>query len=307
MRDSIEQPEAPLIDPALLQSQLERYAVRYPGAFQILRVGGVDPKHTSVIKNPYLPGAPDDHEDFSNVGRHCVAIANFAEKLALKLDLDSSIVDITTQRALVHDANKRYEVMRKKAARQGALSADAVYTHEAYEAIRELLSDSGIPRELLDYLACAGKETGHTSLKDFLVLLPGRTAVGLNEDRTLAEKIVHIADDMTYSRLPHRGEDVKWEQTSYVPCDERMRLSDFPRRYPNLYIGGLGFDPNDGSLQETTDIGINGEYVSSLFYFDMYAYWQAMTARMICRELQKTIDPANRQDPELFICDIVRD
>ena len=86
------------VDPLLLEHKTAEYQERFSQAMKILEVGGIHPKHNDAIKNPYLPdNSPEDTEDFSNVGRHCIAVATIAEKFHPS----------ATERALVHDANKR--------------------------------------------------------------------------------------------------------------------------------------------------------------------------------------------------------
>jgi len=274
------------VDKSLLQQKLHEYEQRFPEAMRILEVGGVHPSREVILKNPYLPGQPEDVESFTNIGRHCVAVAHLAEKL------DPTAVE----RALVHDANKRYEVMRKKAQKSGALNCADVYSGQAYEAIREKLKGENIHPELLDYLAAAGKETGHNSLMSFLQI-DSQGAIFLNPKRTNAEKVVHIADDMTSSTLPKDGSE---EQTYYVTCEERMALSDFPNRYAFLFIEGFGFD---ASGKAVTIRDINSDDAKKLRQMKSYADWQVIVAKMIATDLQKALAPDNKQDPELFLCD----
>ena len=187
--------------------------------------------------------------------------------------------------------------MRKKAAKAGKLDGADVYSGQAYEAIIEKLKDAGIEPNLLLYLASAGKETGHNSLKDFVSLDDDRNVI-LNPERSDAEKAVHIADDMTHSSFPKEG---KQEKTFFVTCNERMELSDFPKRYPFLYIEGFGFD-KEGNTQIVRDI--QSDEAANLSQVKTYAEWQVIVAKMIAKDIQQRKDPENKQDPELYLCDI---
>jgi len=83
----------------------------------ILSICGVSPFGASEMINPYLQEM--DREDFSNVGRHCVGVAYAAEKIADILLQHGLIIDKERDTiiigALLHDGDKRLEVMRKKA------------------------------------------------------------------------------------------------------------------------------------------------------------------------------------------------
>lgn len=74
--------------------------------------------------------------------------------------------EFVSSRALVHDANKRLEIMRRNAVREGI--TEEAYTPKAYATIKPILQASGVNPELVDYMVSAGKETGHLSMRDFL-------------------------------------------------------------------------------------------------------------------------------------------
>lgn len=90
-----------------------RFQEKYPNAMNILDITGVSPFGSRKMINPYTNEA--DIEDFSNVGRHCVAVAYAASKIADALGVDSNLRDEIIQSAILHDGDKRLEVMRKKA------------------------------------------------------------------------------------------------------------------------------------------------------------------------------------------------
>ena len=77
------------------------------------------------MENPYT--GEIDSEDFANIGRHCMAVASTAEKIANHLLSQGAIAqdqmaDIIKS-ALLHDGDKRLEVMRKKASKAGIKDA----------------------------------------------------------------------------------------------------------------------------------------------------------------------------------------
>jgi len=80
-----------------------------------------------------------------------------------------------------------------------------------------------------------------------------------------------------------------------------MIVSEFSTKYPWMWKEGLAFD-NNGNLVTVKDIATDK---SDLRYLRSYAYWQPFVANEICREIQATIDPTNKQKPEYFIKDLI--
>lgn len=276
-------------------NRLTEFSERFPFAMQILRIGGVQPTEDARMDNPYT-GKP--HEgSFTNIGEHCLAVASLAQILAFRLQergaLSTEEAELVTSRALVHDSNKRIEIMRRNAVREGVI--DDAYSPKAYDTIRLVLQSQGIDQELVDYIARAGKETGHLSIRDFLILSDGRPS--LVPDR-FTEKIIHLADDMTSTSIPLPGER---PLTVYLTPWERMVASDFPNRYPFLWREGLAFD-TQGAITVVPDIA---QAESNLSYVRSYAYWQPYVSNEICREIQSIVDPESKQRPEYFVKDLV--
>lgn len=276
-------------------SRLEEFSAKFPFAMQILRIGGVHPTEDTPMDNPYT-GKPHI-ESFTNIGEHCLAVASAANTIATKLHekgaLAQSDVQLITSRALVHDANKRIEIMRRNAVREGAIQ-DA-YSPKAYETIRPILLAQGTDPGLVEYMARAGAETSHLSFGDFLqlqdntpCLVPGK----------MVDKIIHLADDMTSTSIPLPGER---PETFYLTPWERMVASDFPNRYPFAWKEGLGLDES-GNVVTTSDISAPE---SNLIFVRSYAYWQPFISNAICGEIQGIIDPKSQQKPEYFVKDLV--
>ncbi|MBI2018923.1 hypothetical protein HYS96_04450 [Candidatus Daviesbacteria bacterium] len=272
-------------------TRLTEFTEGFPFAIQILRIGGVHPTEDARIDNPYT-GKPHD-ESFTNIGEHCLAVASLANTLAFRLYekgvLSMEEAGLVTSRALVHDANKRIEIMRRNAVREGAVRE--AYTPQAYETIRPILTAQGIDPELVNYMAGAGKETAHLSIGDFLTLSDGIPSLVPNK---MAEKIIHLADDMTSTSIPLSG---KRPLTVYLTTWERMIASEFPTRYPFLWKEGLAFDPK-GDVTPIQDITM---VTPNLRWPRNYAYWQPVVSNAICREIQAIIDPGNQQRPEYFV------
>lgn len=276
-------------------TRLAEFTEKYPFAMQILRIGGVHPTEDAKMDNPYT-GKPHD-ESFTNIGEHCLAVASLANTVAIRLYQSGVIsaedVDMATSRGLVHDANKRLEIMRRNAVREGVIQ-DA-YSPLAYDTIRPILIARGVDQEFVDYVAKAGKETSHLSIKDFLTLSDGIPTLTAGR---MVDKIIHLADDMTSTSIPQAGERAL---TFYLTPWERMIASDFADRYPYLWKEGLGFDQT-GEVAVINDLQ---KAEPSLRYVRSYAYYQPWLSNEICREIQQRINPRNTQRPEYFVKDLV--
>jgi len=276
-------------------SRLLEFEKRFPLAMRILHIGGVHPTEDSKMDNPYT-GRPD-HESFTNIGEHCLAVASLTYTLALRLHqngvLSPEDVDRATSRALVHDANKRLEIMRRNAVREGII--EDAYSPQAYETIRPILLAQEVDLDMVNYMVQAGSETSHLSISSFLTLDDGIPA--LTSGR-LVDKIIHLADDMTSTSIPQPGEK---PMTVYLTPWERMVASEFPNRYPFLWTEGLAFDM-DGKVITVQDIGTADR---GLRWIRPYAYWQPFVSNEICREIQGILDPGNKQKPAYFVKNLV--
>lgn len=257
---------------------------KYPEAMNILDITGVSPFGSREMMNPYTGEA--DLEDFSNVGRHCVAVAYAAQKMADALWVSEEQKDEIIKSAILHDGDKRIEVMRKKA-KKAWVEID-VYWEEWYKTIETIFSDKGLDSGVFSTIQSMGGMTGHNSLKKFLIMKDGK--IQLNPERTLTEMIVHIADDMTYSSS---GED--GETTQYVSFEKRAELSKFAEKYGFLWQEGFGVSEENG-IQEIKDVAQNWGDAVKHFYD-----WQNVVFDMICDHIQKQIDPMNFENSVEFV------
>lgn len=287
----------------------ERFEEKYPVAFSILEIGGVHPDKNEPMVNPYLcdpklnePGCLDN-EDFRNIGEHCVSVAICADKIARYLikkgAIDENVRAEVIGRALIHDANKRFEIFRRKAREKG-LPVE-VYNKRAYDTMYEKVIENGleINKSLAEYLKNAGKETGHSSLTDF-VTLDENGEIALKRDLTIEEIIVHLSDDMTASPLPDK---TKNSEIKFVTTEERMELGNFPNRYGFLYKEGFGFDKNNNPI--IVKDAFEPQKTSDLKSLKTYAEWQRIIAAKICKQLQGMMGHKNQDDPEEFIKNLV--
>lgn len=284
--------EARPFDPLNL---IAEFTERFPFAIQILRIGGVHPTEDARMDNPYT-GKPHE-ESFTNVGEHCLAVASAANVIATRLYQEGAMsgeeVELATTHALVHGANKRLEVMRRNAVREGAI--DDAYSPKAYETIRPILLTQGVSPELTEYMVRVGAETDSQSIKDFLMLQDGIPSLVPGR---LVDKIIHLSDDMTSTSIPLPGER---PLTFFLTPWERMVASEFPTRYPFMWKEGFAFD-SEGNPVVLQDVA-GAE--PSLRWVRNYAFWQPFTSNEICREIQAIVDPKSKLRPEYFVKDLV--
>lgn len=268
---------------------------RFPMQMAILRLGGVYPREQNEgTVNPYTGEL--DTEYFGNIGEHCLAVAICAETIADKvLGKDHPQKRSIVARALVHDSTKRFEIIRRKAVRAGAI--DDAYSPKAYDTIKPLLEEKGIAPNIIEYMANAGSETGHNSFVDFVQVRDGTPT--LKTENNLAEMIVHHADDMTYTPIFSEGETA---DTYFLTAQERMEASNFPERYPFLYKEGFGFDEK-GKPVFVKDIS---QEHSGISHVKTYAEWQVWIASEISRHLVSLMSPQTPvADAQLYIKQLV--
>lgn len=283
----------------------EKFKNEHASAMEVLTLGGVNPDHQEPTVNPYIEGEVDT-ENFGNIGEHCIDVGVCADKIATALEknkhLDTAEKHSTVHRALIHDANKKFEVMRRKAQKSG--QPVEVYSKSAYDTMYGLLANEGHSGPELEYIKTAGKESGHSSLVNF-IKSDSSGKISLRQNVTFAEMIVHLADDMVASPLKDlkTGELItKNSSTKFVTAAERIDLSNFKNRYPFLYIEGIAFDENGDAIDVKSEASANEKNLTG---FQSYANWQVEVARLICVKLKELIDPNKGQNPDEFIKDLV--
>ena len=284
-----------LAKPVDFHKALPDFESRFPMEMAILKLGGVYPREQNEgTVNPYTGEL--DTEYFGNIGEHSLAVALCAEIIT-----DNVLGETHPQkrnivaRALIHDSTKRFEIMRRKAVKAGAI--DDAYSYKAYDTIKPLLEERGMAPDIIAYMAIAGSETGHNSFVDFVAMRDG--APTLKTEGNLAEMIVHHADDMTYTPIVKAGEAA---DTYFLTAPERMEASNFPERYPFLYKEGFGFD-EAGSPVFIKDISQDHAGVS---HVKTYADWQVWIAAKIADHLVNLMSPKNPvEDAQLYIKQLV--
>jgi len=201
----------------------------FPEAFNLLRLGGVHPEIKDPFFNPY--SGQLDQRDFSNVGEHSIAVAFAANRLSKALSLPASQIQLITERALLHDAAKRFEVFRREA--KGHLKFTP-----GEETARELES-LGVDRNFTSKVKDFGTETGGETIGEFLEINSGAELVV--KPALLSQKIVRLADNMTSTDIPAAGEAAR---TIFVTLAERAVASEFSSRYKILFTSGLAAKPD---------------------------------------------------------------
>lgn len=282
----------PELKPVPIAQETSRYESRFPLEMALLRIGGVYPRSEEPLFNPYTEQKEADY--FGNIGEHCVAVARCAEVMATSVFGENTPqAALATRRALVHDANKGFEIMRKTAVRNGVIN-DA-YSPSAYETIRPLLEQQGVAPDTIQYMAHAGAETGHNSFKDFVKLSQDGTPSLKTDD--VDAMIVHLADDMTFTPIVAAGESA---DTYYLTAAERQAASDFPNRYPFLYKEGFGFDAQENVVM-VKDVATP----SDLKNVKTYAEWQLWIAKEMAAHLVSRITNEPVENPEVFLKNLV--
>ena len=281
------------------QEILEDFEARFPRVFETFTRVGIHPTKSFPILNPYTETL--ETEDFTNIGEHCIAVGYAASKLVVALAqtdfMQEEEAERIIERALVHDLNKPYEIMRRKF--MGGDATEQIYTPTAYEKLRPLLFETGVSHDTASYLMAAGQETGHNSLKDFIALGEGGI-VGTIPGR-LAEKVVHLADNMTFTSTPRAAHQKP--VTAFLTPKDRIFASGFIEKYPWMWSKGLGVN-DSGSVKEISDVS---SLPKDLTLLGNYAELQVLVSRALAREFQLYLEPTSTEDPALFILNLIRD
>lgn len=214
----------------------------FPEELEILHAVGVAPG-SGVRKfiDPFNGG--DKTEDWSNVGSHCLAVAWCAAAVtaghAQLGKIDKQIRRAAIKRALLHDALKPYEIFLCHAFNDGKIPLDDYYSPEIYHRLHDTLRRSGVEEKWIKTLVDDfGKENDvRTCFNNLLVIDstgPARIEPGLTPG-----KVVHFADNMTYSPVPERGNT---GIAFFMTAAERFVAAENARRYPWAQHAGAGID-----------------------------------------------------------------
>jgi len=224
----------PSFDPAPFAA---RYFELYPSAFELLRAGGVHPFDSQDFPNPYDGGT--DRRDFRNVGWHSLAVGIFADRIGRHLVEKGRLMEAEhyqlVERALIHDACKRIEVLRREKL--------GTSLPERGAQIRAELDRIGIKTDMADQLAFSGLECRWEALPQFLLAeFPDRLSIAPGK---ILAKTVMLCDLMTSTGFPDEQGRCSTYFLSYL---ERCAASSLLERYPALRTTRLCLLP-DGRMR----------------------------------------------------------
>lgn len=274
------------------QPWIEKFTAQYPTAMEILKLGGVHPDQSQnpSLTNPYT-NTPHTG-DYSNIGRHCIAVAACFEAIAKPLVDNQAISQAEfengIQRALIHDATKRFETMRRDYLKTNSGNS---YSSQAYEEVIKKIGPTISSPELLEYLTHAGVETGHNSLPNFLVNNDSRL---LLIEGSLVQKVIHLSDDMTASSIPFPGSP---EKTYFVTPELKMLITGYVYKYPWMWTQGFGFSSDKVQVVDNLV-----SHQNELEHCYSYAKYQPLVSNAIAAEIVTlTNSPIFTGNPEDII------
>lgn len=278
-------------------SRLPEFEKRYPDSFTLLRLGGIHPTDPMIdLTSPYT--GIIQARDFRNIGEHCVAVACCYDIIASALKkagvISDSEHDQGIHMAIGHDWSKRYEIMGGDARKAGIDVGP--YTEKFYQSVADQLIALGTPPYLVEYARVSGRETGHLSFKNFLILEDGIPTI---RPEMWLDKLVHLADDMTATSIPLEGQRA---QTCFLTIEERMIARDFRRVYPWLWKEGVGYDQASTRFVDVADVT---EPRPGLEHPASFAFYQVFIANAICREIKQILEPRSDLPAPQFVKNLV--
>ena len=185
---------------------------RYPDAYQLMKRVGVHPDSgIQEFLNPISGKVV--REDFSNIGNHLSCVGLVADSLCSALveagALSPAQHHCITERALMHDAAKPYQIFLIRAIRDGSLSQEDFYSPKIdlyYErCIEHLIANGLAEREARLVFFDYGSETGSEPerMKDFIEA--DSNGLKWSCPASLEAQLVHLSDDMVGSTKPSPG------------------------------------------------------------------------------------------------------
>lgn len=262
---------------------VNEYEKKFPDEMRVLRIGGVHPE-LNIFLDPNTARFND--KPFENIGWHGMVVAEVGRQLAYLLTLSETEQDEITKLALLHNAAKRFEVLRRRNEGGEGIFTDRVvaglFLASEIDSHQRLTTEGLFPNDQLSFLKTAvlGTRTGHSSLANFVKIdEEDKVSLGGPHGDSLVNQIVFLADSMVYTD--------KIIGRSYVlPTVERMHLSRQDR--PSfLYKIGFGFD-KQGIPDLTSDVEARIFFAPPLRRYDAYANWQLSIANAISRWVVET-------------------
>lgn len=283
-------------DPYLYRGYFEE---NYPKALALIKLGGIYPNKAGIspdMEDPY--NQTMQKGNYTNIGEHVISAGFCFQAVAkplLEVDfLTEEEFDQGTEGALIHDASKRWELMRRDYARKNP--GYEPYSDEAYKTVHEILVSKGVEEDLIKRMVESGKESGAQSFRRFIEITDENEI--LLKSRRMVDKILHLADDMTATTNPEEGSE---PATAFLTPLERMIASNFKTRYKYMWVDGLAFDEQSVFVDNLKDVS----NYPNLRRADTYAFYQSLISNAICRQIQTLLSSDSCELPEYYVKNLV--
>ncbi len=251
---------------------------KYPQAFDVLNKCWVSPYvWISELYNPYLDEFQAD--DFSNIWRHCVLSWFIAEKIT-NLLLDKKIIDINLKDkiviwAILHDTNKRYEIMRRKASWN--IANHKIFSNNSYDETLYFIKNTWVWDKFIELISDVSKITSHKIVEKFLKYQ--NWEVIFNNEFSLFEYIINLADNMSANYFEN------WIEINHiVDYENRVNSSDFKNRNWFIWKEWVVFFEN--WYETLIDISQNTKDWIVISYYE----WQKIFIEQIVNQILEFID-----------------
>ncbi len=244
-------------------------------------------------------GGETRREDWSNVGLHCAAVAWCAAALTIELQrrgkFSRQTRRETIRRALFHDALKPYEVFLSRAHAAGMVSKESYYSPAVFRCLEPVLAANGIAA---GWIALLINDFGSES--DDRICFKALLELGSDNSPRLSGhldpwKLVHLADNMTYSTPPGRGDPAL---AYYLRTEDRIATA---MSYLKGACKHAGLGISAGELIHIDEISEPPAGIAPLkSYMELRIWASHEISTLICRELD-----ADTRDPDRYLRDLV--
>ena len=292
---------APQID-ARAASQARSFEKRFPRAFKLLERCWSGP----FPQGPFDEAArmnPFDKRrvvegSFNNIGRHCIWVAFFADVVCeecveaglLSNEQQAAIVE----EALLHDATKFLEILRRQAS---IPFLEIEYAVLATEDRQILTSDPfHLTVEEAGKLIEVGAYTG--GIEGFRRFLGADLDGVVFLEGDLEKRIVRLADDMTLSTALSAGFP---EATLFMPASRKNYFNAL-KYVRELYLTGLAVRVSDRRL---VALELARGVPNGLVLLGSLAWLQDLIAQDTCRLLARALQPSGESEPSQYVVDLV--
>jgi len=209
---------------------------KYSSDFAVGNHSAFKPHHkeggTLSKKEVETTGSSGKKESWRNVSEHCLVAGIFADIIAEEVGLSGDERKRVVQAAIMHDSNKKYEVLEmKEAAKAGRLDLGEV--ERIHDKQDEILRKIGIDEELIQ-------------------LSGANVPMDLEGPKSLSEKIIWYVDAMLLDTTPVPIID-RFTNTSGSGDERKIRNSVFSDAFKEKYSGK---SLNEVQLELSEKIGL---------------------------------------------------